>query len=162
MIAFSALRVELRNDGAGAIDFLLFRQEERRRAHLENVHDLGGNPVEQLHHVAGFEQTLAERVQLLDVALARGSIRGLLPGARRKAAGKNGDHQKGDQRHPILRIGDRESCPPAGGKSKLNASMATTDMATETAMPQMVETAKMDRRNVSATVVALTEGSTRR
>jgi len=40
--------------------------------------------------------------------------------------------------------------------------VATTDMATETAMPQMVETARMESRKVSATVVALTEGSTRR
>ena len=102
-----ALGVELRSDRAGAVDFLLLGEEERRRSHLEHVHDLGGNPVEQLHHVAGFEQPLAESVEPLDIALARGSIRGLLPGARRKAAGKNGDHEKRDQGDPILRIGDR-------------------------------------------------------
>jgi len=51
--------------------------------------------------------------------------------------------------------------PTGGRKKKLNASMASTDIATETAMPQTVETARIDSRNVSATVVALT-GSTRR
>ena len=50
------LGVELRNDGAGAIDFLLFRQKKRGRAHFEGVHDLRGDAVQQLHHVAGFEQ----------------------------------------------------------------------------------------------------------
>ena len=34
--------------------------------------------------------------------------------------------------------------------------MAATDMRTETAMPQIVETAKMASRNVRATVVAFT------
>ena len=48
-----ALGVELRSDRAGAVDFLLLGEEERRRSHLEDVHELGGNPVEQLHHVAG-------------------------------------------------------------------------------------------------------------
>ena len=56
MMVFKLLRVELRDDGAGAIDLLLVREEKRGRAHFESIDDLRGNPVQQLDDVAGFEQ----------------------------------------------------------------------------------------------------------
>src|ERR1700722_2910072 len=57
-----AFEIELRNRGAGTIHFLFVGQQQGRRAYFEGVHDLGRNAVQQLNHVARFEQALAERV----------------------------------------------------------------------------------------------------
>ncbi len=47
-----AFGIELRNHRPRAVDLLLVGQKQRRRAHFEGVHDLAGNAVHQLHHVA--------------------------------------------------------------------------------------------------------------
>jgi hypothetical protein len=70
-------------------------------------------------------------------------------------ASQDRNYQKCKQRDPVLRIGYRESTD-RGQK----ASIATIDMKTATAIPQIVETARIASSNVSATVVGLT-GRTR-
>ena len=76
-----------------------------------------GNAIEQLNHVAGFEQALAEGVELFDFAAALRGVFGFLAGAGGKMAGQDRDDQKGEERDPILRVGDGESCRRAAGNN---------------------------------------------
>ena len=86
---FQGFGIELRHHGTRAINFLLVGQKQRGRADFECSHDLFGDAVDQFHHVAGFEQALAERIQFFDVALASRSVRGLLARARWKDGSKS-------------------------------------------------------------------------
>ncbi len=104
-----AFKIKLSNDRAGAIDFLFFGQEEGGGADFEDIHDLRGDAVEQLDYVAGFEQALAEGIEFFDFTAALRGVFGFLAGASGKMAGQHGDHQKSEERDPILRVGDRES-----------------------------------------------------
>ena len=51
-----AFEIEFGDDRAGAVDFLFFGEQQGGGADFENVHDLRRNAVEQLNHVAGFQQ----------------------------------------------------------------------------------------------------------
>ena len=74
-----AVGVQKRYHWAGAIYLLFIRDEERRRSHLKSIHNLRGDAIDQFHRIARLEQALAERIQLLDVMLAGGGVRGLPP-----------------------------------------------------------------------------------
>ncbi len=111
-----AFEIEFRDNRAGAVDFLFFGEKQGGGADFENVHDLRRNAVEQLNHVAGFEQTLAEGVEFFDFAATRRGVFGFLAGAGGKMAGQHGDNQKGEKRNPILGIGDGE---PADGRQEI-------------------------------------------
>ena len=78
--AFRLSSIEMRDHRTGAIYFLLIGEKQRRRAHFEGVNNLHGNPVEQVNDIAGFEQALAERVELFNFAAARGGVRELVGG----------------------------------------------------------------------------------
>ena len=151
-----AVGIELRNHGSGPIDLLLIGKKERRGSYFECLHDLRGDAIQQLHHVAGFEEIPAEGVQLLDVPLSRGGFLRLLPRARCQVAADDSHSEKRDQRHPVLRIGNRKSANRRKEIVVESQSWRPTDIGMETAMPQNVETAKIASRSVSATVVALT------
>ena len=104
-----AFEIEFRDHRAGAIDFLFFSEKQGGGADFENVHNLRRNAVEQLNHVAGFEQALAEGVEFFDFAAALRGVFGFLAGAGGKMAGQHGDNQEGEKRNPILGIGDGEA-----------------------------------------------------
>src|SRR5438094_487705 len=66
------------------------------------------NGIHQLDHVAFPQQVPAEAVQPLHFAPALMRFVGLLADARREPAPGNRGNQKRKQRHPILRVGNRE------------------------------------------------------
>lgn len=76
-----AFEIEHWDYGAGAIDFLLIGEEKSGGTDFEGVNDLRGNAIEQLDHVAGFEQALAEGVQPFDFAAAGGGALSLMASA---------------------------------------------------------------------------------
>src|ERR1700722_786628 len=60
--SFETVDIEARNHRPRAIDFLFLGKQQCRGAHLKCIYNLGGNSVEQLNYVAGFEQNLTEGV----------------------------------------------------------------------------------------------------
>ena len=80
----------------------------------ESVADIGGNRIQQFGDVIGGEQALAECVKPFDVAAALNGVGSLAAGAVREFAGDAGGDEKGEERDPVLRIGDGEGSD--GGK----------------------------------------------
>ncbi len=103
-----AFEIESCDHRAGAVDFLFFGEKQGSGADFKNVHDLRRDSIEQLNHVAGFEQALAEGVKFFDFAATLRSVFGFLAGAGGETAGKHGDHQESEKRDPVLRVGDGE------------------------------------------------------
>ena len=104
-----SFEIEFRDHGAGAVDFLLFGEKQGGGADFEDIHDLGGDAIEELNHVAGFEKALAESVELFDFAAALRGMLGLLTSTSGKMARKHGNDEKSEERDPILGIGDGKS-----------------------------------------------------
>ena len=105
---FHLFFIELRRAVAGTIELVLLRHEEFRGARLEAFHDVVGNGVHQLNHVARPEELLAEFVEAFH--LTPPIVRGIrfLPDARGELAAHNGCEQERKKRYPILRVCDRK------------------------------------------------------
>ncbi len=92
--------------GVGAIDLLRTEQVDGGSLGAESVAHVGGNRIQQFGYVIGGEQALAETVEAFHVAAALIGVGGLAAGAVGELAGDARGHQKGEQRHPVLRVGD--------------------------------------------------------
>ena len=109
-----SFEVEFRYDRTGAIDFLLFGEKQGGGAHFEDVHDLGGDAIEELNHVAGLKKALAKSVKLFDFAAALCGVRGLLTSTSGKMAGEHGNYEKSEERTQFW--GSATVKVPTGGR----------------------------------------------
>ena len=76
------------------------------------------------------------------------------PGHRRQIAGDKADREKREQRHPVVRIRNRERAD-GGRKKKLKHRTATSDVATATHSRDVAATTRTTIRNVIETVVGV-------
>ncbi len=74
----------------------------------EDLDHLDGNCIDQAEHVVRGQHLLAEGVELLQFAAAAVGVVGLPPRTFGELAGNDGSEQKGEERNPVLRIGDGE------------------------------------------------------
>ena len=86
------------------------------RLQLERLGDVTRNRSGHRRAALGQKERPAERVQTLEIALPARGVDLPLPRPARELAGDDRRHQERDERHPVLRIGDREACRPEAGR----------------------------------------------
>ena len=94
--------------GVGEIDAVVVGDVQRHRRAVEGVGDAGGDEVEELGDVFRLQELAAQAVEHLRFAAARVGFVTLLADARGQVAGVDGGAQEGEQRHPVLGVGDGE------------------------------------------------------
>src|SRR5580658_8784748 len=77
--------------------------------HGESFLHVAGQRVEQFENVIGGEQALAQSEEALDFAAAKLGALGFVAGALGEIAGNQSSEKKGEERNPVLRIGDGKS-----------------------------------------------------
>jgi hypothetical protein len=82
---------------------------ERDRRQPESSGDVRGDGLRRRRRTVPQQQRTAQRVELLEVLLTRERFERSLPCAARQLAGDDGRGHEGQQRDPVLRVGDRES-----------------------------------------------------
>ncbi len=94
----------------GVVDLLALAVHGKQsgRGGAEDLHYLAGDDIQQLEHIVRGEQLLAKSVELLQFAAMGVGIFGLAPRALGELAGDDCGDQKGEERDPILGIGDGE------------------------------------------------------
>ena len=94
--------------GVGEIDAVAVGDIERDGGRVEGVGDAGGDEVEELGDVFRLQQLAAEAVEHLRLAAAGVGFFGLLADAVGEVAGVDGGAEEGEQRDPVLGVGDGE------------------------------------------------------
>src|SRR5580700_2343713 len=102
--------------GVGAIDLLGTEQIHCGGFCAESITDIGGNRVQQFGYVIGGKETLAEGVKAFHIAAALNGVGGLAAGAVCELTGDSGGYEKGEERNPVLGVGDSEG---SDGRKKI-------------------------------------------
>ena len=89
---------------------MLVGKEQRRRSHLERLHDLARDGVQQFDGISGAQQPLAEFVETLHLVAPAVGFGGLVARARGEIAGQDRSRQERHERDPVLRVRNRK-CP---------------------------------------------------
>src|SRR5208283_3475023 len=136
------LRLQAINRGAGAIHIGAAGKRDGRRADAERLHDVARNGIEQLGGVVAREQQLAERVEPLEFAAALNGRALAALRARRKFAGGNGRDEEGEERDPVLRVGNGKG---SDWREKIIIERQGSQQRHEDRLPQSVK--GRDRKN---------------
>ena len=130
------MRFEAVDGGAGAIDVGAGGERDGGRADAEGLDDVTRNSVEQFGGVIAREQQLAESVEAFQFLAALDGGASVRAGARRKFAGRDGGDQEGEERDPVLRVGDGER---ADGRKKKIIESESRDDGHEDRLPHAVK-----------------------
>jgi hypothetical protein len=93
---------------AGLVETVAIEQIEQAGAGGGDAGDGGGHGAEQSGDAFGLEELAAEAEEDFELALAAASFFGLVASLLREAAGEDGGGEKGEEREPVLRVGDGE------------------------------------------------------
>ena len=91
-------------------------QADRHTGELEPARDVPRQHVDRACRLGGQQHVAGQIEQPCHFVAARDRFPGALLRRRRQVAGDHRDDEKGEQRNPVLRIGDRETCRPEAGR----------------------------------------------
>ena len=130
------VRFEAIDGGSGTIDVGAIRQGDGGGADAEGVHDVARDGVQQLGAVVARKQQLAEGVEAFQFLAALDGGPSPAAGAFRQFAGGDGGDEEGEQRDPVLRVGNGER---ADGRQEVVVEGKGRDHRHEDRLLQAVE-----------------------